>query len=275
MDILLCMCSLLLLATPTHSLLANLAIKTLSPKSKALTVSVEYTGNLDDLALAQLSSSLRKVDAATLWTPSVASVAALYKEQDTAKGDFPGPCPVIFNGDSASVPEAIAAGASAVVLSTVDLQMAALINANVDVLWRISSHDDVLRVVDAGLGEAAGFVLDGSWALELGFMRPTFPADAVVVAKFEAMQAENGEIRSGRALASEVDGNIRSLLLSGACVGDDEDLQYSRFAIAQLRSKMSSEFRIDGLTGAANGHFGTGGGSARYAAEKTAWKRQR
>ena len=103
------MCSLLLLATPTHSLLANLAIKTLSPKSKALTVSVEYTGNLDDLALAQLSSSLRKVDAATLWTPSVASVAALYKEQDTAKGDFPGPCPVIFNGDSASVPEAIAA----------------------------------------------------------------------------------------------------------------------------------------------------------------------
>jgi hypothetical protein len=116
---------LLLLVATTHSLLAARAppaIKTLSPRSKALTVSVEYTGNLDDLALAQLSSSLRKVDAATLWTPSVASVAALYKEQNTAKGDFPGPCPVIFNGDSASVPEAITAGASAVVLSTVDLQ---------------------------------------------------------------------------------------------------------------------------------------------------------
>ena len=59
---------LLLLVATTHSLLATRAppaIKTLSPRSKALTVSVEYTGNLDDLALAQLSSSLRKVDAAT------------------------------------------------------------------------------------------------------------------------------------------------------------------------------------------------------------------
>jgi len=64
----------------------------------------------------------------------------------------------------------------------------------------------------------------------------------------------------------------RSLLLRRACVGDEEDLPYAKFAVGGLTSKMSSTFKIDGLTGSANGHFGTSGGGLRQGVVK-AWKR--
>lgn len=65
----------------------------------------------------------------------------------------------------------------------------------------------------------------------------------------------------------------RSLLLRAACVGDNEDIAYAQWAIDALASKASQEFKISGLTGAANGHFGTKAvGSAVRAVE---WARQK
>ena len=67
---------------------------------------------------------------------------------------------------------------------------------------------------------------------------------------------------------------FESLMLRGACVGDEEDLPYTRFAIDGLTSKMSTEFKIDGMTGAINGHFGSSGGSlSRRANGDVQWKR--
>ena len=50
---------------------------------------------------------------------------------------------------------------------------------------------------------------------------------------------------------------INSVLLRDACVGDEEDLPYSKFAISQLLSKQSASFAMDGFTGSTNGHFGS------------------
>ena len=62
-----------------------------------------------------------------------------------------------------------------------------------------------------------------------------------------------------------------SVLVRGACVGDDEDIKYARHAVGLLRSKRSSSFAMDGFTGSTNGHFGTSYGGAD---KPKAWKRQ-
>ena len=69
------------------------------------------------------------------------------------------------------------------------------------------------------------------------------------------MQAECAEIEAGRALVA--DGICTALLLDRACVGDGEDLPYSQYAIDGITRKASQTFKIDGFTGAVNGHFGT------------------
>jgi hypothetical protein len=70
-----------------------------------------------------------------------------------------------------------------------------------------------------------------------------------------AMQADNAEIAMGRELAAA---GCKAVLVQEACVGDSEDLHYTDFCIKGLTSKASSEFKITGMTGHVNGHFGTG-----------------
>ena len=84
------------------------------------------------------------------------------------------------------------------------------------------------------------------------------PAGAVAVAAVDAMPEPAGsEVAAGRGAG------CASVLVRGACVGDDEDAAYAAWVAAALRSKRSSEFGgIGGLTGAANGHFAVGGAHA-------------
>jgi hypothetical protein len=47
-------------------------------------------------------------------------------------------------------------------------------------------------------------------------------------------------------------------MLADACVGDAEDQPYVKWAVDALLSKQSKEFKITGMTGHVNGHYGTG-----------------
>ena len=62
-------------------------------------------------------------------------------------------------------------------------------------------------------------------------------------------------------------------LVRGACVGDAEDVIYSKYVVKELTSKKSSAFKIDGHTGAVNGHFGTSRSST--VSPKDGWQRTR
>ena len=49
---------------------------------------------------------------------------------------------------------------------------------------------------------------------------------------------------------------VHSVLLHKAIVGDNEDISYAQFVISGITKKKSSTFKISGLTGSTNGHFG-------------------
>lgn len=242
----------------------------LFPRSGALTVAAELrlgANALTSAEIALLSMKLRRdCNVAALWSDAVPTLAEVCKEQATAATDFPGPLPVVFAGAASEVGMAVAAGASAVVLAPANAAAEAL---GVDVLWRVSSAAEVAAVADAGHGSGT-FLVDGEGA-DVGDILGAIPPEAAAVVAISAMQAGNEEVSLGRRLAAA---GCRSLLVRGACVGDDEDVAYTRFVVGGLTSKMSSKFKIDGATGAANGHFGTSGGSL-LRDSKTNWRRQR
>jgi len=60
---------------------------------------------------------------------------------------------------------------------------------------------------------------------------------------------------AGRELAAA---GCKAVLMEKAVVGDSEDVHYTSFCVDGLTSKASSEFKITGMTGHVNGHFGTG-----------------
>ena len=213
--------------------------KALVKKTGALTVGIEYTG-ADGANLRTLSAYLRENDIAAIYATDVGAVKSFADEQATAKGDFPGPVPVFFSGDAEDASAAISAGAAAVVL---DAGADAVDGA--EVIWRGGSAD--------GLPDNAVVLVDDLPADAAGL-----PAGAVAVAAVDAMPTPAGsEVAAGRGAG------CASVLVRGACVGDDEDAAYAAWVAAALRSKRSSEFGgIGGLTGAANGHFAVGGAHA-------------
>jgi hypothetical protein len=144
--------------------------KALQKATGALTVSVEFAKagdkELSDLELTTLSMQLRKFKAASVWTADVELLARVAAEQKSAKGNFPGPCPVVFNGNSADLEAAAAAGAGAVVLGAGDQDKAeSASKLGLDVIWAIDSAEEAGPLVDAGLGGT--FLLKSSEALDL------------------------------------------------------------------------------------------------------------
>jgi len=226
--------------------------KALWKPTGATTVSVEYIradgSDQSELELDVNSMQLRKLKTAAIWTSDLDALAGFAKEQRKAKGNFPGPCPVIWSGDSAEAEAAAASGASAVVLRASDLTHADTIGKlGLEVIWSVASEQEVESVVAAGLGSA--FLVEGPELVA------ALPKDAVKVAAVPSMLEDNAEITMGRDLAAA---GCKALLLREACVGDAEDVPYTGFAIEGLTSKASSEFKITGMTGHVNGHFGTG-----------------
>ena len=114
---------------------------------------------------------LRKFKAASVWTGDVELLARVAAEQKSAKGNFPGPCPVVFNGNSADLEAAAAAGAGAVVLGAGDQDKAeSASKLGLDVIWAIDSAEEAGPLVDAGLGGT--FLLKSSEALDLVGLLP-------------------------------------------------------------------------------------------------------
>ena len=111
---------------------------------------------------------------------TLADFAALRDEQATARGDFPGPCPLVWNDvvvDEVQIAQASVSGAHAVTLSLGVLgpeRLAALREAaaayGLAVVTQLASGDEIDAAVAAGLDEFA--VLVGVDADEAIALRP-------------------------------------------------------------------------------------------------------
>ena len=243
----------ILLLAAAHTAESLLRAALVSP-GKAVSVSIEYTGAAD--AIDELSQELRKAKAAAIWCDDVDAVRCFAAEQSTAKGDFPGPLPVVYTG--ADRQAATDAGAAAVVADAGDD-----VGDAAPVIWRVTADNAADAAAAAGEGDAFLFDADATAAVVAAL-----PKKSIAVAALAAMQEDEAEVEAGRACR---DAGAAGVLLQGACVGDDEDIKYARHAVGLLRSKRSSSFAMDGFTGSTNGHFGTSYGGAD---KPKAWKRQ-
>lgn len=223
--------------------------------SKTLAVSLEVVPDGSDVTA--LSMQLRKLKASTLWTNHVETAIGLTKEQETAQGNFPGPCPVIYTGNQPE--EAIRGGVKTIVLPT-DTGIVPD-TSDIDVIWKVESVEDVQSVQ----GNAFVVYVDGrSDAIDR--VLESIPKGSVVVAAIDSMQDDNAELEQSRQLQ---DKGTTAILLRNACVGDNEDIEYATFVIDGLTKKKSSTFNLTGLTGSTNGHFGGVATST-----STTWRRQ-
>ena len=182
------------------------------------------------------------------------------KEQESARGDFPGPLVVIYNGSLELEDTGIdsVCDASAVVL---DYGAEKTDHLSMPIIWRVNTLGQLREIADesgegvyllsqACLPECGDESSEASDALRevLGDL-----PNAVTIASLPVMQSENAEIQYGKHLAGL---GIKSLILQDACVGDEEDVTYTQWAIEMLNKKASSSFSMTGLTDSANGHFG-------------------
>lgn len=226
----------------------------LKKPSKTLTVCLEYDGSSGGIDasssdLATLSMQLRKVKAGAIFTSDIAALKEFATEQESARGDFPGPCPVVYCGDVDGVADAVCADASAVVLSPETADKAADVQG-ADIIWEVTSVADVETVL--AVQEAADSFLVGGDDIEA--VIAALPGKtSCAIGSVQAMQEDDSEIAEGRKFKKA---GCASIFIRNAIVGDAEDLEYAQFAIGGLTSKASSEFNFSGLTGSANGHFG-------------------
>lgn len=215
--------------------------KALIKNKGAVTVSVELTGDGFNDTVESLSRELRKSKASAIACSHLNVVATLAAEQATAKGDFPGPCPVLYTGPVGDALAAAKAGASAVVLAAKDIDVAAELDGSADVVWLAECTDEIDAIVAAGYGSSsssAAFLVDGQGETSIV---DALPDGAWVIASLSSMQPDSAEIEQGRSLAAS--GVATSLLLRAACIGDEEDLPYARYAISGVTRKASSTFK--------------------------------
>eukprot|EP00588_Corethron_pennatum_P019735 CAMPEP_0194332586 /NCGR_PEP_ID=MMETSP0171-20130528/59614_1 /TAXON_ID=218684 /ORGANISM="Corethron pennatum, Strain L29A3" /LENGTH=316 /DNA_ID=CAMNT_0039094499 /DNA_START=85 /DNA_END=1032 /DNA_ORIENTATION=+ len=240
-------------------------------KRRGISVSVEYKPFSSDTTSTDcelLSQELRKISkTSSIFAADVQIISDLAKEQKTAKGNFPGPCPVIFNGRIEDANGAIERGADAVVVDACDIDSPQI--KKVDIICRVSSADQVRTLLATGFKHA--FLLPGTLEDdELAAILEVLPEEALVLASLTCMQDDSAEVSRGKELSRMTAGpsgataKISGLLIEGACVGDAEDVPYTSFVVESIGKKSSSVFRMSGLTGAANGHFGSelSGGNA-------------
>lgn len=240
----------------------------LKKPSKVLTVGVEYAGGnqLSANELSILSMQLRKSKVSAIWCQNIDHIKEFASEQQSAQGDFPGPCPVIYFGPANKVEQAQAAGATAVVLS-VDDWTELLQSVPGEIIWKVNIPQDVETILDKTNGCANVFWIEFvENETNMAAIAKAIPSNALWIATVDSMQPEGAEIGQGKSYKSHGCGSI---LIRSACVGDSEDMEYAQFCVGGLTSKASSEFKFSGLTGSTNGHFG---GIQSNSSVK--WKRQ-
>jgi hypothetical protein len=179
-----------------------------------------------------LSQELRKAKVASIFTSDLNAMEEFCKEQQMAKGNFPGPCPIIYDCRASvdsdfknNVKMAIEKGASAIVLdmsdmSNVDAMMNDMNNMNdiingVDVICRVENIHHVKQALDSGYEYA--FLISGnavcdtssdsddnnsddsnSEDIQLLKILSAIPQGAVILASLDAMQKNSLEITRGK-----------------------------------------------------------------------------
>ena len=233
----------------------------LKKPSKTLSVVLEFDSSNSEKAptdgdLLTISMQLRKLKAAALLTSDLKAASVFAEEQETAKGNFPGPCPIIYAGSD--IQSAVGAGVAAIIVDAGDSEG----GDDIDRILRVDTVEQVQSV------NSNAFLIDGDAPIEeLEKILDAIPNGAVVMARLTAMQDDNAELDKAKAL-KEI--GVSSILLSKACVGDAEDLEYSSFIVDGMTKKKSSTFNMSGLTGNVNGHFG---GVA--STQATTWRRMK
>ena len=234
----------------------------LKKPSKVLTVGVEYVHNDEAEENEILSMQLRKSKVSSIWCSNIDDVSNFAKEQETAKGNFPGPCPVIYDAKIESnddIQSAVTAGATAITVDANTIEtITSIWNEEVplEIIWKIANAQDVEKVSEVTGGDMAdaAFLIQGDMASDdIEAISSALPKSSLLIASVDPMQSDGNEVSQGKQLKAL---GVASILVNEACVGDAEDMEYSRFLVEGLTSKASSEFKFSGLTGSTNGHFG-------------------
>jgi len=221
--------------------------KTLNKKT--LTVSVDVAAGD-----AMLSKRLRTTGVATIFADA-AVLPVLAEEQQAAKGDFPGPVPVILRDQEINA-DAIAAakkaGATGVVIKFgsegAGELAASATELGLEAMWEVTSKEEFAGATEAGAGAFLVSSIEDSFGVAPGFWEG-LEKDSIVVAEIKALQPGNSEIGLGKSLGAA---GCKAVLLSGACTGGAEDHRYVDAALNGLRSKRSEEFQMAGLLGKAS-----------------------
>ncbi len=260
---------------PSISVEVSLHQKTLTSQPTSCTGS--------SMEMEILSQELRKAKASSIFTSDLHQISDLTNEQRTAVGNFPGPCPIVYNGDVNFWMDAVEKGATAVVMDTMTLMGNDNLNDiddknqhEVDIICRVENINQVQNLLDKGFHYA--FIIPSSRVdIEaLKEMLNVIPKQSVIIYSLKSMQKNNLEITLGKDVMSlsinnENGSKVSGLLLEDACVGDEDDIKYTSFAVTGLTKKASSTFAMTGLTGSTNGHFGTMSDNASI--ENTKWRR--
>lgn len=249
----------------------------------------ESTSQLTNMELEMLSQELRKAKVGSIFTCDLNAIQEFSKEQQSARGSFPGPCPIIFNGGVDGINDAIEKGASAVVVHAMELSVLVqdmkLPLLKADIICQVETMEHVKMAIERGFEYA--FLLSNKSTLKpddnvivnetISDILSMIPKEAIVIYSIDAMQKNSLEITYGKQIlglsssGAESGCKINGLLVNNACVGDDEDVKYTSFVVTNLTKKASSTFAMTGLTGSTNGHFGTMSDNASV--ENAKWKR--
>jgi hypothetical protein len=243
----------------------------LKKPSKTLTVGMEVVPSkpLSSGDLGTLSMQLRKLKVSTLWVSDLDVAQEFAKEQGSARGNFPGPCPVVYNGkvEPTNLREIVSARVSAVVLSAAakdgvltEAMQTTLAENEIGIIWRVSSASEIESLLSQNVNDDSKptmvfLVQCDSDAEKTGEILSAIPSICIGIVATTAMQKDNAEIKTSRQLKGSSSA-VHGIVVQQAIVGDGEDLEYCTFCVERLTKKQSSTFNMSGLTGSTNGHFG-------------------
>ena len=215
-------------------------LKTLLKKpSKTLSSIFEVDApSLDSGDLDVRSMQLRKANVSAIYSNNLKVMTALAKEQSSAIGNFPGPCPIIYDGKG-TLTDIFDAGASAVVVDVSD----SLNTENFEnIIYRITSVEDVMTVISKD-DSANAFLITVRGHDNVDNIIESIPCGSIIIASIESMQVDNAELDLSKTLRSK---GVTSILMEKAIVGDNEDLEYTTFIVGGLTKKKSSTFNMTG-----------------------------
>ena len=235
------------------------------PRGASIGVQYSPTTTLSDGDLSIFSMQLRKASkSSAIYTCDQESLSKIVNEQESSRGDFPGPVPVIYYGtDAEKLDSNVVESASAVVEYGTDYTDLGS-SLQTGIIWKVNSIEQLQDLIDMDDSNNAG----GVFLLSRDMLPSTvddddemlkdalsqLPKPIVTIAELPTMLPQNYEVTLGKYYANTL--GISSLLLTNACVGDEEDISYTTHVIEGINKKSSSSFSMTGLTGSTNGHFG-------------------